>query len=70
MELSLIEAMASLGVGAVFGLVVFLIYRIDRRASEKRLTGLLEQDQETRQKNTEAITELTTLVNRLNGRLK
>ena len=68
--IDLIQLVGSLGVGAVFGLIVFLIYRQEKRATEKRLTKLLEEDQESRQANTEALTELSTLVKRLNGRLK
>jgi len=58
------------GVGAVFGLVVFFMYRLDRKSSEKRLSHLLEQDQESRQENTKALTELTSLLYRLNGKGK
>ena len=68
MELSLIESVLSLGIGGTGMLVIFLMYRLDRKASEKRLTKLLEEDQETREKNTKAITVLITLVERLNGR--
>lgn len=70
MDIGIIESVASLGVGAVFGLIVFFTYRLDRRSSEKRLTYLLQQDQETRQKHTQALTELITLVRNINGRLK
>lgn len=67
--IDLLQIVASIGgVGAVFGIVVFLIYRIDRKASEKRLTKLLEQDQETRREHTKALTELTTLLRTINGR--
>ena len=55
------------GVGAVFGIVIFLMYRQDRKSSEKRLSHLLEQDQLTRAENTKALTELTTLLFRMNG---
>ena len=70
MDIGIIESVASLGVGAVFGLIVFCTYRLDRRSSEKRLTYLLQQDQETRRKHTEALTELILLVRNINGRLK
>jgi len=81
MELTALEAISGLGVGAVFAIVMFIVYRIDRKASEKRihdvnkahaerLEYLLEQDQQSREKNTRALTKLTTLITRLNGRLK
>ena len=76
-DISLIEAFASLGIGALFALVILYMYRIDRKASEKRLLKLLEQDQEIRREytqaliaHTEVLTELVTLVKRLNGRLQ
>ena len=40
------------------------------KANSDRLEHLLEQDQESRQDNTKAITELIILITRLNGRLK
>ncbi len=70
MELSLIEAIGGLGVGAVFGLVAFFFYRIDRRASEKRLSGLLKADQETRAQHTAVLTELITYLKAKNGKSK
>ena len=67
--IDLLQIVASIGgVGAVFGIVVFFIYRIDRRACEKRLTELLKQDQLTRTENTKALTELTTLLYKMNGK--
>lgn len=69
--IDLLQIVASIGgVGAVFGIVVFFIYRIDRKASEKRLSKLLEQDQLTRAENTKALTELVTLLVRMNGKSK
>ncbi len=65
-----IEILQIGGPGAFLGLIIFMMYRQDRKASEKRLTHLLEQDQETRQEHTKALTELTTLLIRVNGRLK
>ena len=38
-----IEAICSLGVGGVFGLVVFLMYRRDRKASEEHCRNYMEQ---------------------------
>lgn len=58
------------GVGAVFGLVVFFIYRVDRKASEKRLSCLLEKSTAAMTSYTKAITELTMLLTQLNGRSK
>jgi len=79
MDTDFIRSIASMGVGAVFGFIVFIIYRIDRKESiqrfaelcesmEKRLATLLERDSDTREENTKALQELTTLVQRLNGR--
>jgi len=78
MNTDFISTVASMGIGAVFGVVVFMIYRIDRKGSEERyaklcenmedrLATLLERDNQTREENTKALQELTTLVSRLNG---
>ncbi len=65
--IDILQDAGSLGVGAFLGTLIFIMYRLDRKSSEKRLTKLLEEDQETRREHTQAITELTTLVKRLNG---
>ena len=77
--IEILQIAGSLGVGAFLGTLIFLIYRIDRKASEKRhleawkaseerLGKLIEQDQDTLKDNTKALTELTTLVKRMNGK--
>lgn len=68
--IEIVQLAGSLGVGAFLGTLIFLMYRRDKSATEKRLTKLLEEDQESRRDNTKALTELITLVVRLNGRLK
>lgn len=81
MESSIVEVACSMGVGALAFVVVFIMYRKDKKASEERqredrkfmedrLTKLLEQDQESREANTKALTELVTLISRLNGKMK
>jgi len=80
--IDLLQIVASIGgVGAVFGIVVFFIYRIDRKNSENklredrkfmedRLTNVLDNYSEAFENNTKALTELTTLLLRLNGKSK
>jgi len=79
MNTDFIASVASMGIGAVFGVIVFVIYRIDRKASEARyydlctsietrLATLLGRDNTTREENTKALQELTTLIQRLNGK--
>ena len=88
MDTTWIEAICGLGVGGVFGIVAFLFYRRDRKASELRMAEHIEQlredrkfmedrmnmiidrDQASREKHTTALEELTTLLQRLNGRIK
>lgn len=76
----LINLIGSLGVGALLGLVILFMYRQDRRASEKRhleawraseerLSKLLERDQQTREDNTKMLAEVKALLNHINGRL-
>lgn len=79
--LGILEAAGSLGVGAFLAVLIFLMYRRDRNATEKmwreskkftedRLTELIEKDQDGRERNTKATAELVILITRLNGRLK
>jgi len=81
MEGTVIEAIAAGGSTAVLALFIFLMYRRDRKSSEDklrqdrmfmedRLTNILEKDQESREKNTSALTELTILLKSMNGRKK
>jgi len=81
MESAVIEALAAGGSTAVLALIIFLMYRRDRKSSEDklrqdrmfmedRLTNILEKDQESREKNTSALTELTILLKSMNGRKK
>ena len=72
-----IEAICSLGVGGVFGLAVFLMYRIDKKSTEDRITKIVERDQEiinrdqvTREANTKALIKLNMTLTKLNGRIK
>ncbi len=78
---SMLQIAGSLGVGAFLGTIIFLMYRKDRNATEKmwreskkftedRLTELIEKDQETRESNTRVLAELTTTLQRMNGRPK
>ena len=75
-----LQTAASLGVGGFLGTLIFIMYRKDRCKSEEmirqdrkfmedRLTRLLEDDYRSREENTRALTELTTLISRLNGKL-
>ena len=44
------------------------MWREGKKFTEDRLTKLLEEDHETRKENTKMLTELATLVKRLNGK--
>ncbi len=78
MESVIVKALAAGGPVAVLAAIIFIMYVKDRRNSEKclrqdrmfmedRLTGILEKDQSTREKNTAALTELTTQLRLMNG---
>ena len=69
MTVEMLQIAGSLGVGALLGLIIFFCYRIDRRGNDKRMSALLEADQETREHNTRALTELTSYLRGLNGRM-
>lgn len=79
MEPSILQIAGSLGVGAFLGVIIFIMYRSDRKASEcklredrvfmeDRLTSILKEDQESRRENTKALTELTQYLRQSNGR--
>ena len=77
--MEILQIAGSLGVGAFLGTLIFLMYRRDRINTEKmwreskkftedRLNEIIERDQETREENTKAVTELNVLLKRMNGR--
>ena len=72
---SILQIAGSLGVGAFLGALIFLMYRKDRNSTEKmwreskKFTDeIVERDQETREDNTKALTELNILLRKMNGR--
>lgn len=75
MELNLYELASNVGgIGGLFAMIMFVVYRQtikqmreDRKYAEDRLTKLLEDDQESRKDNTEALTQLTTYLKNKNG---
>lgn len=71
----ILQLAGSLGVGAFLGTLIFLMYRRDRnntekmwRESKKFTDEIVERDQETREANTKALTELNVLLRKMNGR--
>ena len=77
--MEIFQIAASLGVGAFLGTLIFLMYRRDRlntermwreskKFTEDRLNEIIERDQQTREDNTKAVTELVTTLQRMNGR--
>ena len=74
-EYSLVETLAAGGPVAILAALIYLMYRKDRNSTEKmwreskKFTDeMVERDQETREDNTKAITELNILLRKLNGR--
>ena len=76
---TILQIAGSLGVGAFLGTLIFLMYRKDRlntevmwreskKFTEDRLDELITKDQETRESNTKALTELNILLRKMNGR--
>jgi len=78
MTTTLLETVANVGgIGGLLAVLMFFVMlrvmrvmREDRKFMEDRLTKLLEADHETRNDNTKVLTELVTLLNRLNGRAR
>ena len=67
MEWTIIKQVLELGGLTVLAIIIFLMYRWDRMSIEKRLTGLLKADQETRAKHTQVFTELIVFLKAKNG---
>ena len=68
--MDILQIAASIGgFSGFFAVLVLYVYRHDRKDSENRLTKIIEADQKTREKNTQALTELIVLIQKLNGRL-
>ncbi len=70
MEWELIKQVLELGGVVVLALIIFLMYRKDKLSSEKRLSGLLTEDQKTRTEHTKVLTELITYLRDKNGHSK
>ena len=81
MSIDLLQIAGSLGVGAFLGLIIFLMYRRDRKSSEDRLredrkfmedrlSSILASDTRAREENTKVLTELVVLLRGMNGKLK
>ena len=79
MELALIEALVQGGPVAILAAMMFIMYRRDRKDTEdrihdvhdahsERLEMFLEKDQESRAKNTKALTKLSGAIRSLNGK--
>jgi len=77
--IDILQIAGSLGVGAFLATLIFLMYRRERintelmwrdskKFTEDRLNEIIERDQETREDNTKALTELNTLLIRMNGK--
>jgi len=78
MEGILLENLATGGPVAILACFIFWMYRKDRKDTEgrihdvhgahsERLESLLEKDQQTREENTKALTELNIVLRRMNG---
>lgn len=74
-ELNILESILSLGAGAVLGVVIFMMYRRDRKDTEGRwdrlANDLLESRRlecESRDRHTTILSEACTLIRGLNGK--
>lgn len=78
--MDVMQMAASLGgIGGLLAVVVIFLYRQDRKDTlqqlrtdrkymEDRLTTIICEDQKSRESNTHALTQLTMLIERLNGK--
>ncbi len=79
MDSFLVDALATGGPVLVLAVIIFYMYRKDRKSTERRihdvhnahserLQNVIERDQETREENTKALTELNILLRKMNGK--
>lgn len=68
MEVELLKSLLTGSPVAVLAFAIFWIHIKDRRGTENRLTRLIEADQQSRQANTRALTELVVLLKHMNER--
>ena len=78
--MDIMQMAASLGgIGGLLAVIVIYLYRQDRKDTlqqlrtdrkymEDRLTILIAEDQKSREDNTHVLTQLTILIERLNGK--
>lgn len=66
--MDLIGIAGSLGVGAFLGTLIFIMYRSEKKATEERMARMIKDDIQARKENTRVLSELVTLISRLNGR--
>lgn len=66
MSIDILQVAGSLGVGAFLGLIIFCMYRSDRKSSEERFIQLLQADQQTRKENTEVLAGLKAVIENIN----
>lgn len=67
MEWELVKQVLELGGVVVLAVIIFLMAWKERLSTEKRLSGLLKADQETRAKHTQVLTELISWLKAKNG---
>ncbi len=74
-EYEILGTVLSLGVGGVLSIIIFFMYRSDRKSTEDRweklafeLVKCRKDESRTRRKHTEALTELTNQLKRMNGK--
>lgn len=67
MEWEIIKQVLELGGVVVLAVIIFLMAWKERLSSEKRLSGLLKSDQETRREHTKVLAELKTWLQTKNG---
>ncbi len=66
-ESGILETAGGLGVGAFLGALIFVMFWRYVKYVSKIMAGFIERDQESREKNTEVLTELITYLRAKNG---
>lgn len=69
METAFLDKLINYGIGGVFALIMFFIYRQDKQETERSLTKLLDMAVKAMTEQCHATAEMTELLRTLNGRI-
>ncbi len=68
MELAILESLSGMGASGVLAIIIFLMYRKDTERRDRRWSDRAKESAEATTKLSDALTELTVTVRKVNGK--